>query len=163
MPHRLRKFPRVWALKTPLRRSYRRFFDFWTPNLPTTGNVNKPSRTGKNTAFHCFLFTFCEGKIGGSKGGYHEFGGYEISKIFKLRTDLFHHTHEVWGPRSYKNIPLRRRGPRVLESYCNFQLFQPHFSTLGHFHTTIRLPGRRRKAPRRFTIGRIVRSALVTR
>ena len=73
MPHRLRKFPRVWALKTPLRRSYRRFFDFWTPNLPTTGNVNKPNRTGTNTAFHCFLFTFCEGKIGGSKGGYHEF------------------------------------------------------------------------------------------
>ena len=157
MPHRLRKFPRVWALKTPLRRSYRRFFDFWTPNLPTTGNVNKPSRTGKNTAFHCFLFTFCEGKFGGSKGGYHEFGGYEISKIFKLRTDLFHHTHEVWGPRSYKNIPLRRRAPRVLESYYNFQLFQPHFSTLGHFHTAIRLPGRRRKAPRRFTMGKIVR------
>ena len=89
--------------------------------------------------------------------------GMKFSKKFKLRTDLFHHTHEVWGPCSYKNIPLRRRGPRVLESYCNFQLFQPHFSTLGHFHTAIRLPGRRRKAPRRFTIGRIVRSALVTR
>ena len=28
--------------------------------------------------FHGFLFTFCEGNIGGSKGGYHEFGGGEI-------------------------------------------------------------------------------------
>ena len=59
--------------------------------------------------------------------------GVKLLKQFTLRTDLFHHTHEVWGPCSYKNIPLRRRGPRVLESYCSFQLFQLHFSTLGHF------------------------------
>ena len=136
MPHRLRKFPRVWALKTPLRRSYRRFFDFSTPNLPTTGNVNKPSRTGKNTAFHCFLFTFCEGKIGGwspRQGGITSLEGMKFSKKFKLRTDLFHHTHEVWGPCSYKNIPLRRRGPRVLESYCSFQLFNPIFRLWATF------------------------------
>ena len=57
--------------------------------------------------------------------------GVKFSKEIKLRTDLFHHTHEVGGPCSYKNTPLRRRGPRVLESYCGFPLFRPHFSTLG--------------------------------
>ena len=56
--------------------------------------------------------------------------GVELSKKFKLRTDLFHHTHEVWGPCSYKNTPLWRRGLRVLESYCGFPPFIPHFSPL---------------------------------
>ena len=32
--------------------------------------------------------------------------GMKISKKFKLRTDLFHHTHEVWGLCSYKNTPF---------------------------------------------------------
>ena len=94
--------------------------------------------------------------------------GMKFSKKFKLRTDLFHHTHEVWGPCSYKNIPSRRRGPRVLDCYCGFHLFQRHFSTLGHFHPTIRL---QRQAPKThqndtktlslaITGKRLVRSAL---
>ena len=87
--------------------------------------------------FHGFLFTFCEGNIGGSKGGYHEFGGVKFSKRLKLPTDLVHHTHEVRGPCSYENTPLRRRGPRVLASYCGLWIFRLHFSTLDHFHTTI--------------------------
>ena len=74
--------------------------------------------------------------------------GVKFSKQIKLRTDLFHHTHEVGGPCSYKNTPLRRRGPRVLESYCGFPLFGPHFSTLGHFHTTIRLQRQAPKTPK---------------
>ena len=63
--------------------------------------------------------------------------GVKFSKRRKLPTDLVHHTHEVWGPCSYKNAPLRRRGPRVLASYCGFSIFRLHFSTLGHFHMTI--------------------------
>ena len=81
-----------------------------------------------------FLFTFCEGNIGGSKGSLE---GVKFSKRFKLPTDLFHHTHEVWGPCSYKNTPLRRRGPRVLASYCGLSIFRLHFSTLGHSYVTI--------------------------
>ena len=46
-----------------------------------------------------------------------------FSKQFKLRTDLFHHTHEVWGPCKYKNTPLRGLAGRVLASYCGFVLF----------------------------------------
>ena len=49
--------------------------------------------------------------------------GVKISKNIKLRADLFHHTHEVWGPCSYENTPLSGRGPRVLESYCGFPIF----------------------------------------
>ena len=63
--------------------------------------------------------------------------GVKFSKRRNLPTDLVHHTHEVWGPCSYKNSPLRRRGPRVLASYCGFSIFRLHFSTLGHFHMTI--------------------------
>ena len=49
--------------------------------------------------------------------------GVKISKNVTLRADLFHHTHEVWGPCRYYNTPLRGRGPRVLESYCGFPIF----------------------------------------
>ena len=74
----------------------------------------------------------------------------------------------MWGPCSYKNIPSRRRGPRVLDCYCGFHLFQRHFSTFGHVHPTIRL---QRQAPKThqndtktlslaITGKRLVRSAL---
>ena len=38
--------------------------------------------------------------------------GVKLSGKLKLRTDLFHHTHEVWGPCSYKS-------PRVWALYAS--------------------------------------------
>ena len=84
-----------------------------------------------------FCSRFVQGISGAPRGGIMSLEGVKFSKRFKLPTDLFHHTHEVWGPCGYKNTPLRRHGPRVLASYCGLPLFRPHFSTLRHFGTTI--------------------------
>ena len=50
---------------------------FWPPGPP-----QRPPWTAapppRALDFHGFLYTFCEGKIGGYKGGYHEFGGCEM-------------------------------------------------------------------------------------
>ena len=87
--------------------------------------------------FTDFCSRFVKGISGAPRGGIMSLEGVKISKKLKLRADLFHHTHEVWGPCSYENTPLRRRGPRVLASYCGLSIFRLHFSTLGNFHTTI--------------------------
>ena len=113
---------------------------FFDPIFAHSGHgtcTGPPLRPPRALDFHGFLFTFCEGNIGGSKGGIMSSEGVKFSKRLKLPTDLVHHTHEVWGPCSYKNTPLRRRGPRVLASYCGFSIVRLHFSTLGHFHMTI--------------------------
>ena len=140
MPHRLRKLPRIWAPEASLPGSYTRFIHFLTPFLPILvieRAQDRPFRPPRAVDFRIFLFTFCEGNMGAPRGGIMSLEGVKFSKRLKLPTDLFHHTHEVWGPCSYKNTPLRRHGPRVLASYCGLPLFRPHFSTLGHFHTTI--------------------------
>ena len=129
MPHWLLESPRVWALEASLRGSYTRFIDF--SGLHTTILVvaraqdrpPAPRPPPRALDFHSFLFTFREGNIGGSKGGIMTLEGVKISKKLKLRADLFHHTHEVWGPCSYENTPLRGRALRVLDSYCGFPIF----------------------------------------
>ena len=85
--------------------------------------------------FGDFCSRFVKEISGAPRGGIMSLEGVKFSKRHKLRTDLFHHTHEVWGPCSVKSTPLWRRGPRVLESYCGFPILRSHFSTLGHFHT----------------------------
>ena len=99
--------------------------------------LNRPFPLPAHRIFTDFCSRFVKGISGAPRGGIMSLEGVKFSKRFKLPTDLFHHTHEVWGPCSYKNTPLRRHGPRVLASYCGLPLFRPHFSTLGHFHTTI--------------------------
>ena len=142
MPHRLRKLPRIWAPKASLRGSYTRFIDFLTPFLPILvikRPLNRPFPLPAHRIFTDFCSRFVKGISGAPRGGggIMSLEGVKFSKRFKLPTDLFHHTHEVWGPCSYKNTSLRRHGPRVLASYCGLPLFRPHFSTLRHFGTTI--------------------------
>ena len=120
---------------------------FWPPGHPS-GPPGPPLPLPAHWIFNAFCSRFVKGKSGATRGGIMSLEGVKFSKKIKLRTDLFHHTHEVGGPCSYKNTPLRRRGPRVLESYCGFPLFGPHFSTLGHFHTTIRLQRQAPKTPK---------------
>ena len=105
------------------------FCSFWSWNVHRTAPPPSP-RTG-------FSRIFVKGISGAPRGGIMSSEGVKFSKRLKLPTDLVHHTHEVWGPCSYKNTPLRRRGPRVLASYCGLSIFRLHFSTLGHFHMTI--------------------------
>jgi len=98
---------------------------------------DRPSALPAHWIFTDFCSRFVKGISGAPRGGIMSSDGVKFSKRRKLPTDLVHHTHEVWGPCSYKNTPLRRRGPRVLASYCGFSIFRLHFSTLGHFHMTI--------------------------
>ena len=118
------------------------------PSRPPGGPLDRPSPLPAHWIFTDFCSRFVKEKSGAPRGGIMSLEGVKVSKKFKLRTDLFHHTHKVWGPCSCKNTPLRRRGPRVLESYRGFPLFQPHFSTLGNFHTTIRLQRQAPKTPK---------------
>ena len=104
-------------------RTSRRPFWSWHVHRTAPPCPARPAARWIFTYFHSFLFTFREGNIGGSKGGIMSLEGVKISKNIKLRADLFHHTHEVWGPCSYENTPLSGRGPRVLESYCGFPIF----------------------------------------
>ena len=141
MPHRLRKPPRIWAPEASLRGSYRRFIHFLTPFmfiLVMTRAQDRPSplpSPSPRAAFSVIFVHVSWRKYRGLQGGIMSLEGVKFSKKHKLRTDLFHHTHEVWGPCSVKSTPLWRRGPRVLESYCGFPILRSHFSTLGHFHT----------------------------
>ena len=140
MPHRLRKPPRIWAPEASLRGSYTRFIDFSTPFLlilVMERAQDRPFPLPAHWIFTDFCSRFVKGISGAPRGGIMSSEGVKFSKRLKLPTDLVHHTHEVWGPCSYKNTPLRRRGPRVLASYCGFSIFRLHFSTLGHFHMTI--------------------------
>jgi len=107
------------------------------PILVIKRPLNRPFPLPAHRIFTDFCSRFVKGISGAPRGGIMSLEGVKFSKRFKLPTDLFHHTHEVWGPCSYKNTPLRRHGPRVLASYSGLPLFRPHFSTLGHFHTTI--------------------------
>ena len=99
---------------------------FWPPGHPS-GPPGPPLPLPAHWIFNAFCSRFVKGKSGATRGGIMSLEGVKFSKKIKLRTDLFHHTHEVGGPCSYKNTPLRRRGPRVLESYCGFPLFGPIF------------------------------------
>ena len=140
MPHRLRKPPRVWAPEASLRGSYTRFIDFLTPFLPILvikRPLNRPFPLPAHTIFTDFCSRFVKGISGAPRGGIMSSEGVKFSTRLKLPTDLVHHTHEVWGSCSYKNTPLRRRGPRVLASYGGLSISRLHFSTLGHFHMTI--------------------------
>ena len=56
---------------------------FWPPG-PPWAPLDRPSPPPRALDFQWFLCTFCEGKIGGSKGGYHGFGGGEI--VEKIQT-----------------------------------------------------------------------------
>ena len=52
--------------------------------------------------------------------------GAKMETISKLRADSFHHTHEVSGPCTYKNTPLRELVGRVRQSSGGFVvLFAP--------------------------------------
>ena len=133
MPHRLRKLPRIWAPETSLLGSYTRFIDFFAPFLP----ILVPKRPLNPQDLYRFCSRFVQGISGAPRGGIMSSEGVKFSKRLKLPTDLVHHTHEVWGSCSYKNTPLRRRGPRVLASYCGRSIFRLHFSTLGHSYVTI--------------------------
>ena len=141
MPHRLRKLPRIWAPETSLLGSYTRFIDFLTPFLPILvikRPLNRPFPLPAHRIFTDFCSRFVKGISGAPRGGIMSLEGVKFSKRFKLPTDLFHHTHEVWGPCSYKNTSLRRHGPRVLASYCGLPLFWPpffDFAPLWHDHS----------------------------
>ena len=140
MPHRLRKLPRICAPKASRRGSYTRFIDFSTPFLPILvikRPLNRPFPLPAHRIFTDFCSRFVKGISGAPRGGIMSSEGVKFSKRLKLPTDLVHHTHEVWGSCSYKNTPLRRRGPRVLASYCGRSIFRLHFSTLGHSYMTI--------------------------
>ena len=102
---------------------------FWPPGPPWTP-LDRPYPLLAHWNFNDFCSRFVKEKSGAPRGGIMSLEGVELSKKFKLRTDFFHHTHEVWGPCSYKNTPFSRRGLRVLESYCVFLLFRPRFSPL---------------------------------
>ena len=107
---------------------------FWPPGPPWTAPCPLPA----HWIFNDFCARFVKEKSGAPRGGIMSLEVVKFSKKFKLRTDLFHHTHEVWGPCSYKNTPLRRRGPRVLESSCGFPLFRHpffDFGSLSHDHS----------------------------
>ena len=123
VPHRLRTPPRIWAPKASLRGSYTRFIDFLTPFLPILvikRPLNRPFPLPAHRIFTDFCSRFVKGISGAPRGGIMSLEGVKFSKKHKLRTDLFHHTHEVWGPCSVKSTPLWGRGPRVLESYARF-------------------------------------------
>ena len=110
--------------------SYTRFIDFLARILTILvikRPLNRPFPLPAHRIFTDFCSRFVKGISGAPRGGIMSLEGVKFSKRFKLPTDLFHHTHEVWGPCSYKNTPLRRHGPRVLASYCGLPLFRPHF------------------------------------
>ena len=83
----------------------------------------RPARPPARWIFTHFCTRFVKEISGAPRGGIMTLEGVKISKKIKLRADLFHHTHEVWGPCSYENTPLRGRALRVLDSYCGFPIF----------------------------------------
>ena len=95
---------------------------FWSRHVHRTAPP-RPARPPARWIFTPFCSRFVKETSGAPRGGIMSLEGVQNSTKLKLRADLFHHTHEVWGPCSYKNTPLRGRGPRVLESYCGFPIF----------------------------------------
>ena len=88
--------------------------------------------------FHRFLFTFCEGNIGGSKGGYHEFGGGKIFEKIQTADRLI--PSYPWGVGSVwlQNCTIAEARPvRICELLRTSAFLTPFFDVapLSHDHS----------------------------
>ena len=114
------------------------FFDPIFAHFGHKTSIESPLPPPRAQDFHRFLFTFCEGNIGGSKGGYHEFGGGEIFEKIQTADRLI--PSYPWGVGSvwlqkYTIAEARPARTRELLRTSAFSTPFFDFASLWHDHS----------------------------